>query len=145
MRLWESNFTLHLYDVAQALHANQLMQTLLNCLFIFSCTWLGKKCNVTRDFEMRATDMGICYTFNGDIDNVKDVDETASALSLILNVEQYEHMRGPQNDAGMKVQVNLLSPMDHNSNKHSFTIYNFSFFSVSHILSATEIVVYMYI
>ena len=66
---------------------------------------MGKKCNVTHDFVMQFTDMGICYTFNGDIDNVKDVDETASALSLILNVEQYEHMRGPQNDAGIKVHV----------------------------------------
>ena len=26
-----------------------------------------------------------------------------SGLSLLLNVEQYEHMRGPQNDAGVKV------------------------------------------
>ena len=28
---------------------------------------------------------------------------SGSALSLILNVEQYEYMRGPQNDAGIKV------------------------------------------
>lgn len=26
-------------------------------------------------------------------------------LELILNVEQYEHMRGPQNDAGAKVRI----------------------------------------
>ena len=26
-----------------------------------------------------------------------------SGLSLLLNVEQYEHMRGPQSDAGVKV------------------------------------------
>ena len=28
---------------------------------------------------------------------------TGFGLSLILNVEQYEYMRGPQNDAGIKV------------------------------------------
>ena len=28
---------------------------------------------------------------------------SSSGLSLILNVEQYEYMRGPQNDAGVKV------------------------------------------
>ena len=30
-----------------------------------------------------------------------------SGLKLVLNVEQYEHMRGPQNDAGVKVN-NIL-------------------------------------
>ena len=30
-----------------------------------------------------------------------------SGLSLVLNVEQYEHIRGPQNDAGVKVN-NIL-------------------------------------
>ncbi len=30
---------------------------------------------------------------------------SGSALSLILNMEQYEYMRGPQNDAGVKVRV----------------------------------------
>ena len=33
---------------------------------------------------------------------------TRNGLSLLLNVEQYEHMRGPQNDAGVKVS-NILS------------------------------------
>ena len=28
---------------------------------------------------------------------------STSGLSLVLNVEQYEYMRGPQNDAGIKV------------------------------------------
>ena len=29
-------------------------------------------------------------------------------LSLLLNVEQYEHMRGPETDAGVKVNYSLL-------------------------------------
>ena len=28
-----------------------------------------------------------------------------NGLSLILNVEQYEYMRGPQTDAGVKVSI----------------------------------------
>ena len=30
---------------------------------------------------------------------------SAFGLKLILNVEQYEYMKGPNNDAGVKVQV----------------------------------------
>ena len=30
---------------------------------------------------------------------------TANSLNLVLNIEQYEHMRGPQQDAGVKVGV----------------------------------------
>ena len=32
-----------------------------------------------------------------------------SGLSLLLNIEQYEHMRGPQSDAGVKVNIILQS------------------------------------
>ena len=32
---------------------------------------------------------------------------STSGLRLIVNVEQYEHMRGPQNDAGVKVNTVL--------------------------------------
>ena len=64
---------------------------------------MGIPCNISRDFTIHYTDFGVCYTFNGDPDDVKYVDDTAYALSLILNVEQYEHMRGPQNGTGLKV------------------------------------------
>ena len=37
---------------------------------------------------------------------------SSSGLSLILNVEQYEYMRGPQNDAGVKVIIFLSSVLD---------------------------------
>ena len=36
---------------------------------------------------------------------------SSMGLSLILNVEQYEYMRGPQNDAGVKVN-NILHPIN---------------------------------
>ena len=39
----------------------------------------------------------ICFHYSG----------SGAALSLILNVEQYEYMRGPQNDAGIKVRAHL--------------------------------------
>ena len=69
---------------------------------------MGKACNISRDFTTTYTEFGVCYTFNGDPDEVKFVDDTARALSLILNVEQYEHMRGPQNDAGLKVITHIV-------------------------------------
>ena len=56
-----------------------------------------------KDFERRFTDFGLCYTFNGDPYDVKYVDNTARALSIVFNVEQYEHMKGPHTDAGLKV------------------------------------------
>ena len=33
---------------------------------------------------------------------------TKNALKLLLNIEQYEYMRGPQIDTGVKVQLPLL-------------------------------------
>ncbi|ELU15723.1 hypothetical protein CAPTEDRAFT_201141 [Capitella teleta] len=74
--------------------------------FVDKCTWKSKRCNLATDFEITATDLGICYTFNsGNDGEVKSVMDSGSsvALSLILNVEQYEYMRGPQNDAGVKI------------------------------------------
>ena len=38
---------------------------------------------------------------------------STNGLSLILNVEQYEYMRGPQSDAGVKVSIhtgNICQP-----------------------------------
>ena len=38
-----------------------------NRISIFSCrcTWYGKPCNISEDFETVITDLGVCYTFNG--------------------------------------------------------------------------------
>ena len=65
---------------------------------------MGQPCNISADFITTYTNFGVCYTFNWDATAVKYVDDTGYALSLILNVEQYEHMRGPQSDAGIKVR-----------------------------------------
>lgn len=66
------------------------------------CTWNGKDCNVSETFETILTELGVCFQFNGK--NASSVEKSGSqhGLELILNVEQYEHMRGPQNDAGVK-------------------------------------------
>ena len=52
----------------------------------------------------QVTDYGVCYTFNGGPDPLP-TEKTGSrfGLALTLNIEQYEYMRGPQSDAGVKV------------------------------------------
>ena len=52
------------------------------------------------------TSIGVCYTFNGGL-GPRHAREPGSSvgLSLVLNVEQYEYMRGPNSDAGIKVLV----------------------------------------
>ena len=37
---------------------------------------------------------GTCVIFSG----------SSNGLSVTINIEQYEYMRGPQNDAGIKVK-----------------------------------------
>ena len=71
---------------------------------MLSCTWSGKDCNVAADFVKIFTGIGVCYTFNGG-KNPRTAFEPGSStgLSLVLNVEQYEYMRGPNSDAGIKV------------------------------------------
>ena len=52
------------------------------------------------------TDYGVCYTFNGG-EHPLPTEKTGSrfGLALTLNIEQYEYMRGPQSDAGVKVST----------------------------------------
>ncbi|CAD5126311.1 DgyrCDS14464 [Dimorphilus gyrociliatus] len=75
---------------------------------IFNCYWAGEKCPgeyITKSI----TDYGICYTFNSpsSLKQTKSLTVTESglnnALSLLLNLEQYEYMPGPDNDAGVKI------------------------------------------
>ena len=41
----------------------------------FSCDWSGDPCNHT-SFQQRITDFGLCYTFNGDVENVRQTAKT---------------------------------------------------------------------
>ena len=63
------------------------------------------ECVLTEDFERIFTGIGVCYTFNGKEPTKSSTEPgTRSGLSIVLNVEQYEYMRGPNNDAGVKVR-----------------------------------------
>lgn len=75
---------------------------------IFSCTWAGVECQPSQ-FVETLTDYGTCYTFNSarskNLTELLTVTESGmnNALSLVLNIEQYEYMASPDNDAGIKM------------------------------------------
>ena len=96
--------------------------------------WKNHPCNINDDFKTTITDFGVCYTFNANevkltlrkpgissfIAETKQIPllimyftsnfgivGSSSGLSLIINVEQYEYMTGPQTDAGVKVKIIL--------------------------------------
>ncbi|ESN99980.1 hypothetical protein HELRODRAFT_83577, partial [Helobdella robusta] len=51
------------------------------------------------------TDFGVCYKFNGDAHNRLNVVRSGarSGLSVMLNIEQYEYMIGPDHESGVKL------------------------------------------
>ncbi|CAD5126951.1 unnamed protein product [Dimorphilus gyrociliatus] len=55
------------------------------------------------------TEYGICYTFNSPSSQDPPTSLTVTepgvnkALSLLFNIEQYDYMPGPENDAGIKI------------------------------------------
>ncbi|CAD5123961.1 DgyrCDS12266 [Dimorphilus gyrociliatus] len=69
---------------------------------IYSCKWAGKDC--FNDFFKSKTDLGICYTFNNRSITIKNSGR-ANALSLILNIEEYEYIPGLDNEAGVKIYL----------------------------------------
>ena len=73
--------------------------------YVFRCKWEGNLCH-PKNLTKEVTDYGVCYTFNSG-DNPLPTEKTGSrfGLGLTLNIEQYEYMRGPQSDAGVKVTV----------------------------------------
>ena len=82
----------------------------------YSCFWNGQRCNLSEDFVKVFTEIGVCYTFNGGGEARVTTEPGVSAgLGLVLNVEQYEYMRGSQKAAGVKVnqQCNLLGQNCH--------------------------------
>ncbi|KAK2180633.1 hypothetical protein NP493_434g00014 [Ridgeia piscesae] len=66
--------------------------------------WKGKNCT-HEDFTLTLTDAGVCYTFNAEINADSFVESTGirNALQLVVNIEQYEHMKGPHEAVGLKV------------------------------------------
>ena len=70
--------------------------------------WKGRPCDMERDFIKVIGEAGVCYIFNsGEKEPIYTVEQAGaqSKLELVLNAETYEHMRGPQNDAGIKVSM----------------------------------------
>ncbi|OAF70867.1 hypothetical protein A3Q56_01374 [Intoshia linei] len=68
---------------------------------VFGCTWQGMPCNFSNFLPIQ-TDYGRCYTFI--LENNKTAESGVQfGLSLTLNIEQYEYMRGLNSDAGVKL------------------------------------------
>ncbi|CAD5126761.1 DgyrCDS14813 [Dimorphilus gyrociliatus] len=76
--------------------------------FIFRCFWAGKLCK-SEYITKTITEYGICFTFNSpsslDPPNALTVTDPGvnNGLSFLFNTEQYDHMPGPDNDAGVKM------------------------------------------
>ncbi|ELT94811.1 hypothetical protein CAPTEDRAFT_212993 [Capitella teleta] len=73
---------------------------------IMSCSWNGHGCH-DQDLIQTVTDFGICYTFNWNQRNTRNARETGveGGLTLLLNIEQYEYMPGPNGGAGLKLSL----------------------------------------
>ncbi|GFN91735.1 acid-sensing ion channel 1-like [Plakobranchus ocellatus] len=71
---------------------------------IVGCQWGTEPCG-PENFTEILTDHGVCYTFNGDPDQLLWVTSAGAehGLKLTLNVEQYEYMAGPNDAAGVKI------------------------------------------
>ncbi|XP_064639985.1 uncharacterized protein LOC135495376 [Lineus longissimus] len=74
---------------------------------IVKCTWKGRSCGLD-NFTQVMTDRGVCFAFNHNpFDKPLVLDESGAnaetALTLYLNIEQYENMIGPNFAAGLKI------------------------------------------
>ncbi len=74
--------------------------------FFTRCNWHGGHCNETY-FTKATFDMGQCFSFNLDESHHLFTTKTGSqfGLRLVINIEQYEYIRGPSTDAGVKVSM----------------------------------------
>ncbi|KAI0236999.1 hypothetical protein LSAT2_012493 [Lamellibrachia satsuma] len=84
---------------------------------IASCRWKGAQCS-HEDFELTMTDAGICYTFNARINPNNKVNATGvkNGLKLVVNIEQYQYTKGPNNAVGLKFRLHNqgVIPMETN-------------------------------
>ncbi|XP_048752187.2 uncharacterized protein LOC125663832 isoform X3 [Ostrea edulis] len=73
---------------------------------IVSCRWSGLPCG-PENFTEQLTDHGNCYQFVAP-ENARSTG-AENGLNLLLNVEQYEYMPGPNDAAGVKVLTHQQS------------------------------------
>ncbi|CAD5123941.1 DgyrCDS12248 [Dimorphilus gyrociliatus] len=74
---------------------------------ITECRWDSEPCSLA-DFVEVYTDHGVCFTFNkAKSAAVRYINSTGArrGLSVKVNLEQYEYMKGPNNAAGLKILV----------------------------------------
>jgi hypothetical protein len=73
---------------------------------IYTCDWNGVACNET-DIRSELTDLGLCYTFNGDENRILSSDKSGATfgLRLTLNVEQYENIPVYNQNTGIKIHL----------------------------------------
>uniref|UniRef100_K1QLG3 Amiloride-sensitive cation channel 2-B, neuronal n=1 Tax=Magallana gigas TaxID=29159 RepID=K1QLG3_MAGGI len=70
----------------------------------FNCHWSGLPCGPV-NFTEHLTDYGYCYRFVAP-ENARSTGSD-NGLNLLLNVEQYEYMPGPNDAAGVKVLTHV--------------------------------------
>ncbi|KAK2139891.1 hypothetical protein LSH36_1575g00011 [Paralvinella palmiformis] len=90
---------LKLYDIFEQIGHNKSD-------LIVSCVWDSQPCSID-DFNMTMTDYGKCYTFNSDPEQRRYAWRTGAegSLRLMVNVEQYEYMPGPNQGAGVRIHI----------------------------------------
>ncbi len=76
--------------------------------FIVECNFLGTPCNLSRDFTVFLTQLGVCYTFNsGRTYAPRKVSGSGlrHSLQLVLNIEQHDYGPNINSDAGARVVI----------------------------------------
>lgn len=82
---------------------NVFINSRKNLDFVFRCYWSGQECS--KNFELTFTDYGLCFSYFGNKTVFISESGRSNSLSLVLNLEQYQHMPGPDNDAGIKIYL----------------------------------------
>ena len=80
--------------------------------FILLCNFLGKPCDMERDFTFSSLGFRNCYTFNGYF-KVPPLETNGTgsshSLFLVLNIDQSEYTSSSLLDAGAIVSIQLSS------------------------------------
>lgn len=76
--------------------------------FVLNCTYLGKVCDLDRDFEETVLGIGTCYTFNGIQRHSSLTTEgtgSRQGLFMLLNIDQDEYVASGLLDAGARISI----------------------------------------